>query len=421
MKPRRETREVSVALLTGGSDRPYVYGLATALMSKGVPFDLIGSDELDFPELRGVPGVKFLNLRGDMRPDVSARKKVLRIMKYYARLLWYAVKARPKVFHILWNNRFETFDRTLLMLYYRLLGKKIAFTAHNVNAGKRDLNDTCLNRLTLRIQYRLAHHIFVHNEQMKRGLREDFGVEESRVTVIPLGINNAVPNSGLTSREARQRLGLREGEKAILFFGRIKPYKGLENLIGAHRWLLAARPECRLIIAGMPLGCEDYWHVIQEGIWEDVAQGRILLKEEFIPDEETEVYFKAADVFVLPYKDIFQSGVLSLGYSFGLPVVASDVGSMKDEIVEDRTGFICRAEDPVDLAMALERYFSSDLYANLKSHRPEIQSYAAQRYSWDAISQVTLSVYASVLTARYPEKTLNSSAQSVSIDVKLNS
>ena len=154
--------DISVTLLTGGGDRPYAFGLATALISKRVALDLIGSDYLDFPEYHGRPGVRFLNLRGDQNTDVSLPKKVSRVLRYYAKLIGYAATAKPKIFHILWNNKIETFDRTLLMLYYKLLGKKIVLTVHNVNAGVRDSKDTLLNRLTLRIQYRLADHIFVH-------------------------------------------------------------------------------------------------------------------------------------------------------------------------------------------------------------------------------------------------------------------
>src|SRR5207245_6751110 len=133
----------------------------------------------------------------------------------------------PKVFHILWNNKFELFDRTLLMLYYKLLGKKIALTAHNVNAGRRDSNDSALNRLTLRIQYRLADHIFVHTEAMKSELLGSFGVAERRVSVIAFGINNSVPDTDLTPESAKQRLGIGGGDRVILFFGNIGPYKGL--------------------------------------------------------------------------------------------------------------------------------------------------------------------------------------------------
>src|SRR5205823_6045108 len=102
---------------------------------------------------------------GDQSSEARLLAKVLRVLSYYGKLVFYAATARPKLFHILWNNKFEVFDRTLLMLYYRMLGKKITLTVHNVNAGKRDLNDSFLNRFSLRIQYNLCCHIFVHTER----------------------------------------------------------------------------------------------------------------------------------------------------------------------------------------------------------------------------------------------------------------
>jgi glycosyltransferase involved in cell wall biosynthesis len=347
--------EIPVALLTGGGDRHYVFGLSTALLSKGAALDLIGSDDLDGPEFRGKPGVNFLNLRGNQRPDVSFPRKVFRVLVYYAKLIRYAATAKPGIFHILWNNKFQNFDRTLLMLYYRLLGKKIVLTLHNVNAGKRDCNDTRLNRLTLRMQYRLANHLFVHTEKMRREVIDEFGVHETQVTVIPFGINNAVPNIRLAPSDAKLRLGIREGERAILFFGNIAPYKGLEYLVAAFQHVLAQRDAYRLIIAGTPKNCEGYWRTIRQAISDVVPSGRVLLRAEFIPDEETELYFKAADVLVLPYTHIYQSGVLFLGYSFGLPVIASDVGSLRKDIVEGKTGYVFKPEDSVDLARSIER------------------------------------------------------------------
>src|SRR5260370_39925302 len=78
---------IEVALLTGGGDKPYAFGLATQLISKGVTLDLIGSDDLDCPEFRGNPRVNFLNLRGDQRSDASFGKKILRVLAYYFSLL----------------------------------------------------------------------------------------------------------------------------------------------------------------------------------------------------------------------------------------------------------------------------------------------------------------------------------------------
>jgi len=392
----REAHHGAIALLTGGGDRPYAYGMATALISKGVPLDLIGSDELDCPEFHNRPGVNFLNLRGDQRFDAGLGRKAFRILAYYAKLIRYVGTAKPKIFHILWNNKFEFFDRTLLMAYYRRLDKKIVLTVHNVNAAIRDRKDTLFNRFTLRIQYRLADHIFVHTEKMKLELTAEYGVPASRVTVIPFGINNAVPNTGLNSGEAKQRLGLGGTKKTILFFGSLAPYKGIEYLIAAFRQLLRRSDQYRLVIAGSPDIYDKYWRSIREDIREDVQQGRVLLVDEFIPDEETEVYFKAADVLVLPYRHIYQSGVLFLGHSFGLPVIAADVGSLKDDIVEGQTGFLFRSEDTDDLARTLEDYFGSDLYAQLASRRAQIRNYATARHSWDVVSRITTKVYATL-------------------------
>ncbi|OLC92760.1 MAG: hypothetical protein AUH86_18245 [Acidobacteria bacterium 13_1_40CM_4_58_4] len=392
-----------MALLTGGGERHYIVSLATELLAKGIALDVIGSDDLDGPEFRNKPRLHFLNLRGNQRPDAGLAEKVSRILKYYAALIRYATKSKSGIFHILWNNKFETLDRTLLMLYYRFLGKRVVLTAHNVNAARRDSHDTLLNRLTLRIQYQLADHIFVHTEKMKRELIEGFGAGVARITVIPHGINTAVPSSSLTSIQAKRRLGIRDDQRTILFFGRITPYKGLEYLISAFGMLRGA--DYRLIIAGRPDRCEEYWSTIEKLIREDLKGGRVVLRSEFIPDDETEIYFKAADVLVLPYRDIFQSGVLLLGYSFGLPALVADVGSLKEEIAEGKTGFVFRPEDPVDLAKAIERYFASDLFRDLGRGRQEIRDCAMHRYSWDTVGRLTMHVYAGLASSAYLRRT----------------
>ena len=385
---------IEATLLTAGRDRHYASGLTMALASKGISLDVIGSDEVDGPELHTTHRVNFLNLQGSQPQNASLAKKAWGLLIYYARLFQYARVSKPKIFHILWNGKFEYFDRTLLMLYYKLLGKKIVFTAHNVNAGKRDLNDSWFNRITLTIQYWLVDHIFVHTEKMKSELLDDFGVREQNVSVIPFGINNAVPDTDLTPAQAKQRLGVADGEKAILFLGKIRPYKGLEYLLSAFKLLGSRGAHYRLIIAGEPRkGDENYLDEVCRMINRDFRPGQIIVKMHFIPDTEIELFLKAADVLVLPYKDITQSGVLFLGYSFGLPVVATDVGSLREEIIEGRTGFLCKPADPVDLAKTLENYFQSDLYKELPQRRLEIRAYGYTQHSWDIVGRLTHAVY----------------------------
>jgi D-inositol-3-phosphate glycosyltransferase len=390
----------AVSLLTGGVDKPYASALAKELISRGVALDFVGSDELDLPEFRSMPGMKFLNLRGDQGANASLGHKVARICKYYTKLILYAASADPRIFHILWNNKFEMFDRTLLMLYYKFLRKKVVLTAHNVNIGRRDSKGGLLDRLTLRVQYALADHMFVHTEKMKRELSEEFAVHSSRVTVIPFGLNNEVPTTSLTAAEAKQRLGIKPGERTILFFGKIRPYKGLELLVSAFLQLPMQAENYRLVIAGKPgQGCEKYWEAIQEKI---TKHSRILVHAQFISDSDIEVYFKAADLVVLPYRHVYGSGILSLAYGFGSPVLAADVGSLKEEIIVGETGFAFDADDSNDLARLIQLYFASDLYRHLDDKRHEIRAYAAQRYSWSVVGHITASVYSQLLGSHPP-------------------
>ena len=390
-------RDSQISVLTAGRDRPYALGLAAALAAAGAQFDFVGSNEVDGPALHTSPQIRYLNLRGDQSVDAGLLKKVFRVLAYYRRLVGYALTAKPKVFHILWNNKFELFDRTALMLFYKVCGKKIVFTAHNVNARARDGGDSWLNRATLRFQYRRCDHVFLHTEKMKAELVSGYGVPEAKATVIPFGINSTVPDTALTTAEARQRLGLAAGEKALLFFGNIAPYKGVEFLVEAFMQIAGRAGQYRLIIAGRPKGSEEYWAALLAKINASPVRDRIILKIEYVPDAETEIYFKAADVLILPYTHIFQSGVLFLGYNFGLPCIAADVGSLKEEIVAGQTGHIFKPRDAADLARTIEAYFAGELFAQLQQRRQDIRDFANERYSWSKVAQITTAVYARLL------------------------
>jgi D-inositol-3-phosphate glycosyltransferase len=395
---RSPARPISICLLTGGEDRPYALGMASTLVAQGITTDFIGSDELDAPELHRAPLIAFLNLRGDQSEDAPLRRKVARIVAYYARLAMYAARSRARIFHILWNNKFEHFDRTVLMLYYRLFRKRIVLTAHNVNTRKRDSRDNWFNRLSLSIQYRLCHHILVHTAAMKDELVADFGIASQRVSVIPFGINNTSPTTTLGRRGARERIGLGQREKTLLFFGHIAPYKGLEYLIAAMSELAKEDKDLHLVIAGrIKPGYVRYWNAIRSEISRVGLGKRIIQHVRFIPEAEVEIYFNAADVVVIPYVEIFQSGVLFLSYSFGLPVIATDVGSLRNDIVEGKTGFLCRRADAVDLARAIRSYFASDLYHDLDQHRRTVREFANERNSWTKAGEIIQGVYQRVL------------------------
>jgi glycosyltransferase involved in cell wall biosynthesis len=399
MTSSQHAHRIRIGLLTGGDDRPYALGLTLALAELGIEIDFVGSDNLDGPELHASNLIRFLNLRGDQSTGAPFFQKVIRLARYYLRLMGYALSAQPRIFHILWNNKVQFFDRTVLMAYYRLCGRRVVLTAHNVNEAARDGHDSRANRLSLAVQYRLSDHVFVHTEKMKSELKTGFAVPDEKITVIPFGIDNTTPRTDLTSQQARDRLGLPQSRRVALFFGQIAPYKGLEFLVAAAADLLAQDPEFVLLIAGkVKPGAMQYWREIEASV--PASDRRVIANIQHIPDASVEVYFKAADVLVLPYAQIFQSGVLFLSYSFGLPVVATDVGSLREHVIEGETGLICPPRDPAALAGAIQAYFASDLYRNLTATRARISELANERCSWKTVAELTRSVYERLPTNR---------------------
>jgi glycosyltransferase involved in cell wall biosynthesis len=395
---RREAEEVvKVSLHTGGGDPHYALGMLGALISEGIIVDFIGNDEMGSAEIVADKRVKFLNLRGDQNPSASRLQKMIRVVRYYVRLLVYVSRTDSRIFHILWFNKFVLFDRTLLNLYYKILGKKLVFTAHNVDEKERDGGNNILNRASLKASYGMMDHVFVHTAKMKDQLIRDFGADQDKITVIPFGINNIVPKSDIGGTEARARLQLGAHEKVLLFFGNIAPYKGLEYAIEAMGRLKQKDDRFRLLIGGRIKGCQEYWESLERTIASLDLDRCITKNIQFIPDEDVEIFFKASDVLVLPYSFIYQSGILFLSYSFGLPVIASDVGSLREDIVEGETGYMCRAEDPQDLARKIEMYFESNLFKRLDENRVKIMKFANDKHSWEKVGQITASVYRDLL------------------------
>src|SRR3974377_2484375 len=138
-----------VALLTGGLDIAYTHGLATTLGQRGIRVHVVGNNRVDYVEFHTSDQITFVDL-GGIRSNARFATKLFQLAVYYLRLVAYVTFRSPKIIHILWKSKLEIFDRTLLAFYFKLLGKKVVLTAHNVNKAKRDSCDSILNRLTLK-------------------------------------------------------------------------------------------------------------------------------------------------------------------------------------------------------------------------------------------------------------------------------
>lgn len=383
-----------VTLLSGGIDNHYACGLGKSLARSGISVDLICNTDLDTHDMRNTPNLRLITLYGNPTRYQSMSRKLLTCARVYLRLMHHAATSSARIVHVLWNYKVPVFDRTVLLTYYKVIGKQVVFTAHNINAAERDGADSFINRLTLRIQYRLVDHIFVHTEKMKAQLIKTFGVREKKITIIPFGAYDMVPQTTLTPAEAKERLGLQNSDRTILFFGRIAPYKGIDFLVEAFERIALQDKNYRLIIAGEPMKeSVGQWTRLQRAIEQSSMREQVRQDVRFIEDSQIELYFKAADVLVLPYTEIFQSGVLFMAYSFGLPVIASDVGSFGQDILQGVNGFVCRPCDSLDLSRVIEMYFASELFRTIDARRGSIQKMIQERHSWDIVAVKTSDVY----------------------------
>ncbi len=178
---------------------------------------------------------------------------------------------------------------------------------------------------------------------------------------------------GLPREEAENRLGLAHGKRNLLFFGLIREYKGLDILLEAFAGL---GDEYQLTVAGEPYGSFEKYRKIIDGIDNN---DRVKLYLNYINDSEVGLYFSAADLCVLPYRSATQSGISSVSFHFGVPLLVTDVGGLKETIGDKGTGIVAKDCSPECVREEIERYFGDPAIGETcKKHIGEER----ERLSW---------------------------------------
>jgi glycosyltransferase involved in cell wall biosynthesis len=158
----------------------------------------------------------------------------------------------------------------------------------------------------------------------------------------------------IDKNEARKQLNIPEDKKVLLFFGFIRGYKGLDILIES---LSKLDESYYLVIAGEVYGSFDEYSVQINKL---NLESRISQNVRYISDNEVPQLFSASDVCVLPYKDATQSGIVGISYHYDLPIIATDVGSLKEMIEPHGTGVIVNNANSEELKNKIEEFFSMD-------------------------------------------------------------
>ena len=307
-------------------------------------------------------------------------------------------KKHPNILHLHWLQMYfnaaseiGSFRRLLKfiggLIILNLKGIKIVWTAHNLNdhEGLHPLSDKLCSLLVSR----LANAVIVHSNAAKAELCQRFHIKRTdKVFVIPHGNYIEYYENNTNQAKSRKCLGIPESSTVFLFFGMIRWYKGLPELIDAFEKLQSN--EAYLLIAGKFRNEDsDLEKLIRQKI---EGNKKIKLVPDFIAEEEVQIYMNACDATLFPYKDSLTSGALILAMSFHRACVAPDIGCMK-EILTTRGGFLYNPEDSDGLVQALKSVIQE------KDKLAEIGEYnynSAKGWSWETVAQMTFDVYKSL-------------------------
>lgn len=376
-----------------------------AILGSFPPIRALSSYCLEFSRaISGLSNVEFISFRkiyprflypGDeLKDDHSfpvfdhANLWVRRRLNWYNPVTWVAegMTSKGTLLHAQWWSLPLIFVYLVVCLCFRLRGRPVVFTVHNVISHER-------SRLYLffsRLLFLMGDHFIVHTERNRKELISYFAISGDRVSVVPHGpLDFHVPKK-IDRDKSMELLGIDHNERVILFFGSIRPYKGLETALRAFAKVKDEIIHSRLLIAG--------------SLWEDWIPYHKLIEElglgeyvtchlKYIPSSEVHRYFASSDLVVLPYTHFdSQSGVGAIALSFRKPLIVTDVGGLRDLVCDRR--FVVPPEDPVALANALIACLKDEKILNLMSADSEKM---AERMSWSHIAGKTLSIYKKVL------------------------
>lgn len=244
---------------------------------------------------------------------------------------------------------------------------------------------TAYELLSQRLFIPKAGKLIVHGRQLRKRLLEKYPKRSpGDIHVLPLG-ELEFPPSEVEPLNASTKNGR---QNTLLFFGRICPYKGLEYLFKAEPLISAKTNGFRIVVAGQGDMSAYLAHAMNPSRW--------TLLNRYIPNDEVARLFQNASLVVLPYTSATQSGVIPIAYSFGKPVVATNVGSIPEVVENGRTGLLVDPRNEVSLAEAITTLLTNDRLREQMGRNA--LEYCRRHLSWDAIATSTMEIYEEVIS-----------------------
>lgn len=192
----------------------------------------------------------------------------------------------------------------------------------------------------------------------------------------------------LSREDALNKLQLHLNCRYILFFGFIRDYKGLDILLEAFSQIDHKHLNVKILVAGEYYSNEKKYTDLIENLG---LKEEVILKTDYIPDNEVNLYFCASDLIAQPYKTATQSGVTQIGYHFEKPMLVTNVGGLA-EIVDHNLGGYVVPPTAKDVAVALTDFFENNRKVEMTKH---VQK-SKERFSWKTFCNAILKIYSEI-------------------------
>ena len=392
-----------VAILDPGNFSPqYTTNLCAGLAALGVDVTLITSP----PQYGRMPSPLGYRVEDCFFRHITGRELLRSRMSRhaYARILLKACAypfglartrrllrsaKEPGILHYQWAH-IPALDARLVS-GLRTAGWRVVATAHDPLAPPPF--SSLRQRQAVRF-YGSVDAVVVHTARLAEQAQAELSIPPSKVNVIARGDLGVLRGPRLGRDEARARTGIGGSGPVLLFFGMIKPNKGLDHLLHALPQVLQSHPDVRLVIAGEPAEKFDRYAAIIRQL--GIAHA-VLPRMGYVADEDVAAYFEAADLVVLPHTEVSLSGVAWVALGLGRPVVGTSVGGLPDLVEEGVNGFLVAPGSSAALSQAITRALRDPEELTCMGTRARQRFHA--RHSWAKTASETLNLYKR-LTAR---------------------
>jgi D-inositol-3-phosphate glycosyltransferase len=354
----------------GGMDH-YDYGLAKGLADHGAQVDYHTSENTEKREHHGVHTIFSF---GKVWSKKSPMSKLLNFLNGYIQSFGSARTKHCEVVHLQFFS-FDLLNAIVVFILNRFSFKTKVLTIHDISSFKSGDKSFFRKYILNSFDKLIVHNQFSFDELINV-------TTNTNISIIPHG-NYSHSVSSIPSNPNQS------DELNLLFFGQVKKVKGLDILLEALHYVVQKTDQVNLVIAG------KVWHddleYYKSLIKSYQLEKRVSCHFTYIPNSEVASFFEKADVVVLPYRQIYQSGVLLLAMSYGRAVLASDLPPFKEIIKDGVNGLLFENSNITDLSNKVLKLVQNK--AQLNELVQNASTTLESQFNWTLIGHQTLNLY----------------------------